>query len=137
LDAAALNKCLARHGLAGRDDVVQEFYTYFYGLREMPGNSGNFERPDEWSSLRGIGWDEDEFDDEFRSLSKDWLDDTIVYTTSTGDMVLHKADGRTAWELHEEHRVSPFTASFSGFLDVCTNAFDRRSGDAFGGRLTE
>jgi hypothetical protein len=127
LDPAALEKCLADHDLAGHD-VMREFYTYFNGLREMPGHSGNFERLAEWSSLRDIGWDENEFDDEYQSFSKEWLDDIIVYTTLVGDMVLLKADGRTAWVLHEEHRIAPLAPSFSGFLDVCTKEFDRYFG---------
>jgi hypothetical protein len=119
-----LENCLALHGL-GDHDLMREFYTYFHGLRESgPVYAGDFERPEEWKSLRGLGWDENEFSEEYRTTSKEWLDALILYTTSGGDMVIRNAEDRTAWALMSENRVTPFAPSFAGFLEVCTESYD-------------
>jgi hypothetical protein len=121
-----LEQCLARHDLTG-DDRMRDFYTSIHGLRNEPLYSGNFERPEEWTSLRGIGWDEMEFLKEYRTTSAEWLDAIIIYTTRTGDMVLRNAEGRIAWVLREESRVTPWVPSFAGFLKICAVSYDRRS----------
>jgi hypothetical protein len=119
-----LEMCLAQQGL--RDHaLMREFYTYFHGLRESgPVYAGNSERPEEWKSLWGIGWDENEFCEEYRTTSKEWLDALILYTTSTGDMVIRNAEDQTAWALMAENRVTPFAPSFAGFLEVCTKSYN-------------
>jgi hypothetical protein len=126
LAPADLERCLALHNLTG-DDLMRDFYTNFHGLRDRPLYSGNFERPEEWTSLRGIGWDEMDFTADYRSTSERWLDALILYTTLTGDMVLRNAEGRIAWVLREENRVVPLVRSFAEFLKICTESYDRRS----------
>jgi hypothetical protein len=119
-----LERCLALQGLTDHA-LMREFYKYFGGLREFgPLSSGNFELPEEWTSLREIGWDEDEFSEEYRTTSKEWLDALILYTTSTGDMVIRNAEDQTAWALMSENRVTPFAPSFAGFLDDCIESYD-------------
>lgn len=105
--------------------TLNQFYRHFNGLWDRPGYAGNFERPAEWRSLRDLGWDENEFLDEYQSMSSEWLDDPILYTTLGGDMVVRHADGQTAWVLMSEHKIIPIASSFSGFLDVCVEAYDK------------
>ena len=124
LHPAVLEKCLTDQDL-GRLDLMREFYTYFHGVRDRPVSAGNFERPEEWRSLRGLGWDEDEFGEEYSSILGEWFDALILYTTLGGDMVLRKGDDQTAWVLHEEHRIAALAPSFSGFLELCTESYDK------------
>ncbi len=126
LEPGELESCLASQNLAD-DDLMRDFYAHFHGLMNRPLYSGNFERPEEWKSLRGIGWDELDFRAEYRSTSEKWLDALILYTTLDGDMVLRNAEGRIAWVLHDENRVMPLVPSFAEFLKICTEAYDRRS----------
>ncbi len=124
LRAAVLESCLADRGLAGFD-VIREFYTHFNGLRQEPIIAGNFEQVEEWSSLRDIGWDEESFDPEYEAMSAEWLDGLIIFTTRSGDMIVRLADDRMVWALMAENRAVPVATSFSGFLELCAEAYDR------------
>ena len=61
---------------------------------------------------------------EFYTYFQGWLDALILYTTSTGDMVIRNAEDKTAWALMAENRVTPFAPSFAGFLEVCTKSYN-------------
>ncbi len=105
---------------------MREFSSTFGGLRNHgPLYSGNFERPEEWTSLRGLGWDQESFTEECRATSEESLDALILYTTACGDMVLRYDDDCIAWALMAENRVIPFVPSFADFLEVCTVHYDR------------
>ncbi len=119
-----LERYLALQGLKDHA-LMREFYTYFGGLRQFgPLYAGNFERPEEWTSLRGIGWDENSFCEESWDTDADWLDALILYTTISGDMVIRNAEDQTAWALMAEGRVTPFAPSFAGFLEDCIESYD-------------
>jgi hypothetical protein len=124
LEPAVLEQCLARQHLEGHDSI-REFCTCFPGIRQRPRHSGNFERPEEWEAFRALQWEEDAFEPGCQPMIREWFDALILYTTSTGDMVLLNADGRTAWILHEEHRITPLAPSFSDFLDLCAESYER------------
>ena len=124
LHPVVLEKCLANQDLAGFD-LIREFYTHFHGVRERPVSAGNFERPEEWQPFRALGWEEDDFEPEFRPMIREWFDALILHTTLGGDMVLRKADDQTAWILHEEHRITALAPSFSGFLELCSESYDK------------
>ena len=120
LQTEDLENCLALHGL-GDHDLIREFYTYFHGVRSYgPLYAGNFDRPEEWTSLRDLGWDENEFCEEYRTTSKEWLDALILYTTSTGDMVIRNAEDQTAWAFamaeNRGHAVCAFIRGLPGSL---------------------
>ncbi len=120
-----LERCLKLHRVQGHDSM-REFSSTFGGLRNHgPLYSGNFERPEEWTSLRGLGWDQESFTEECRATSEESLDALILYTTACGDMVLRYDDDCIAWALMAENRVIPFVPSFADFLEVCTVHYDR------------
>jgi len=107
LDPVVLDECLSNHG-AGGHDLMREFYTHFHGVRNRPVFAGNFERPEEWQRFQDLHWEEDRMDEEFKSTIIKWYDALILYTTSTGDMVLRNADDQIVWLSHEEDLIVSF-----------------------------
>jgi hypothetical protein len=110
----AVKRVLDSYGFA-EVDLIQEFYRHFYGLTNDVGYpSSRFARPGEFTTIEEFGWDEiiEEYDPR-----REWAKAPIVYSTDTGDHVMLKSDGESAWGLQAENRITPFAPSFGVLLE--------------------
>lgn len=119
-DLAALRSVLASHGLE-HDDLILEFYTYFYGFSYEPIDYiyNGFVRPDEWESFESYGWD-----DALREFDHDgkWRRSLIICHWGSEMTLLDPISGETAWAVYTTRpAIGPFVPlapSFASLLDT-------------------
>ncbi len=120
-DPEAVKKTIEPYGFAERELMV-EFYRHFYGLTNGVGYpSSRFARPGAFETIEEFGWDEiiEKYDP-----MRQWASAPIIYQTSTGDQVILKANGESAWGLMAENRITPFAPSFEVLLEQLVESYE-------------
>ena len=127
LDRATLDECLARYGLPERD-VMSEFFSYFYNLQRSIEVGCGFLPPDRWQRFEEGGWYVDIDDPDHPDPHREWARAFCVYMDGSGECVLRKESGETAWYVAPEIKMYPLASSFSRFLEQCAICYKDRGG---------
>ncbi len=120
-DPEALRTVLSSYQF-GEHELIEEFYTHFYGLEGSPTDYFNFGfyRPEGWERFESYGWEEDieRFDP-----GRKWARSLVIFGDGSGFLILlDPTDGDTAWLSLLTRPATgpfvPFTSSFAALLDM-------------------
>jgi hypothetical protein len=121
-DTESVQRILESYGFA-EADLMAEFYRQFYGLTHAVGEpSSRFARPGEFETMEDYGWD---WIIEAYDPGREWARAPVIYTISTGDCVILKADGQSVWGLYAEGRLAPCASSFERLLERLADSYER------------